>query len=103
MANSPAEVRGTRLALNSGVIAVGLAVSPTVSGFALTQFGWRSMFVVSLAIDVYKRQMMAFLLSLMHPPFLVLVPVVRHARSRFAVCVPPFFLLRRRCARTVPS
>ncbi|MFR4803360.1 MAG: hypothetical protein ACLT98_08590 [Eggerthellaceae bacterium] len=31
MANSPAEVRGTRLALNSGVIAVGLAVSPTVS------------------------------------------------------------------------
>ncbi|MFQ9179757.1 MAG: MFS transporter [Eggerthella lenta] len=51
MANSPAEVRGTRLALNSGVIAVGLAVSPTVSGFALTQFGWRSMFVVSLAMS----------------------------------------------------
>ena len=51
MANSPAEVRGTRLALNSGVIAVGLAVSPTVSGFALTQFGWRSMFAVSLAMS----------------------------------------------------
>ena len=42
MTNSPAAVRGTRLALNSGVIAVGLAISPTASGFALTQFGWRT-------------------------------------------------------------
>lgn len=52
MTNSPAAVRGTRLALNSGVIAVGLAISPTASGFALTQFGWRAMFVVSLAMFV---------------------------------------------------
>ena len=52
MTNSPAAVRGTRLALNSGVIAVGLAISPTASGFALTQFGWRAMFVVSLAMSV---------------------------------------------------
>lgn len=52
MTNSPAAVRDTRLALNSGVIAVGLAISPTASGFALTQFGWRAMFVVSLAMSV---------------------------------------------------
>lgn len=52
MTNSPAAVRGTRLALNSGVIAVGLAISPTASGFALTQFGWRAMFVVLLAMSV---------------------------------------------------
>ena len=52
MTTSPAAVRGTRLALNSGVIAVGLAISPTASGFALTQFGWRAMFVVSLAMSV---------------------------------------------------
>ena len=52
MTNSPAAVRGTRLALNSGVSAVGLAISPTASGFALTQFGWRAMFVVSLAMSV---------------------------------------------------
>ena len=52
MTNSPAAVRGTRLALNSGVIAVGLAISPTASGFALTQFGWRARFVVSLAMSV---------------------------------------------------
>ena len=52
MTNSPAAVRGTRLALNSGVIAVGLAISPTASGFALTQFGWRAMFIVSLAMSV---------------------------------------------------
>lgn len=52
MTNSPAAVCGTRLALNSGVIAVGLAISPTASGFALTQFGWRAMFVVSLAMSV---------------------------------------------------
>ena len=38
--------------MNSGVIAVGLAISPTASGFALTQFGWRAMFVVSLAMSV---------------------------------------------------
>ena len=52
MTNSPAAVRGTRLALNSGVIAVGLAISPTASGFALSLFGWRAMFVVSLAMSV---------------------------------------------------
>lgn len=52
MTNSPAAVRGTRLALNSGVIAVGLAISPTASGFVLTQFGWRAMFVVSLVMAV---------------------------------------------------
>lgn len=51
MTNSPVAVRGTRLALNSGVIAVGLAVSPTASGFMLTQFGWRTMFVVSLVMS----------------------------------------------------
>lgn len=52
MANSPVSVRGTHLALNSGVIAVGLAVSPSASGFALTLFGWRAMFAVSLALSV---------------------------------------------------
>ena len=54
MTNSPAAVRGTRLALNSGVIAVGLAISPTASGFALTQFGWRAMFVALLAVGFFR-------------------------------------------------
>ena len=54
MTNSPAAVRGTRLALNSGVIAVGLAISPTASGFALTQFGWRAMSVALLAVGFFR-------------------------------------------------
>lgn len=40
---------GVRLALNSGVIAVGLAVSPVISGLLLTYFGWRLMFAVPCA------------------------------------------------------
>ena len=54
MTNSPAAVRGTRLALNSGVIAVGLAISPTASGFALTQFGSLAMSVALLAVGFFR-------------------------------------------------
>ncbi|MEG1167513.1 MFS transporter [Gordonibacter sp.] len=46
MANSPKENLGTGLALNSGIIAIGLAVSPVVSGLALTYFGRAAMFAV---------------------------------------------------------
>lgn len=42
---SPPRLLGVRLALNSGVIAVGLAVSPLASGLVLTYFGWRAMFI----------------------------------------------------------
>lgn len=47
---SPKRLMGVRLALNSGAIAVGLAVAPVASGLVLTFFGWRAMFVVPLAI-----------------------------------------------------
>ncbi|BAK45748.1 MFS transporter [Eggerthella sp. YY7918] len=46
---SPQNLVGVRLALNSGAIAVGLAVSPVVSGLLLTYFGWRTMFIVPCA------------------------------------------------------
>ena len=52
MTNSPSGSRGTRLALNSGVIAVGLAVSPTASGLALTYFGWSALFVTPLVMSL---------------------------------------------------
>lgn len=50
MAHSPRSKLGTRLALNSGIIAVGLAASPTVSGLVLTCFGWSALFVVPLGL-----------------------------------------------------
>lgn len=43
---SPGRLLGVRLALNSGAIAVGLALGPVVSGLVLTYFGWRAMFAV---------------------------------------------------------
>lgn len=43
---SPKQLLGVRLALNSGAIAVGLALGPVVSGLVLTFLGWRAMFVV---------------------------------------------------------
>lgn len=49
---SPSRLLGVRLALNSGAIAVGLAVSPVVSGLVLTLFGWRAMFAVPCAMAV---------------------------------------------------
>lgn len=51
-AASPPQLLGVRLALNSGVIAVGLAVSPVVSGLVLTYFGWNGLFVVPFALAV---------------------------------------------------
>lgn len=50
MAHSPRGTLGTRLALNSGIVAVGLAVSPTVSGLVLTCFGWSALFAVPLGL-----------------------------------------------------
>lgn len=49
---SPQRLLGVRLALNSGVIAVGLAVSPVVSGLVLTYFGWRLMFAVPCVLSL---------------------------------------------------
>ncbi len=51
MQNSPPERRGARLALNSGVIAVGLSLSPVVSGALITYLGWRAMFCVPCALS----------------------------------------------------
>lgn len=50
MTNSAPERRGTHLAMNSGTVAVGLAVSPVVSGLVLTYFGWRAMFALPFAL-----------------------------------------------------
>lgn len=62
MTNSPRRTLGTRLALNSGVIAIGLAVSPTVSGLALTYFGWSALFIVPLALALALLVVGAFLI-----------------------------------------
>ena len=43
---------GVHLALNSGAIAVGLAVSPLVSGLVLTYVGWKALFAAPLALSV---------------------------------------------------
>lgn len=50
MDTSPPECLGVRLAVNSAVIATGLAVSPLVSGLVLTAVGWPLPFVVPLAL-----------------------------------------------------
>lgn len=50
MATSPKEKLGVRLAMNSGIIAFGLAICPVASGLLLTYFGWRVMFAVPLAL-----------------------------------------------------
>lgn len=60
---SPKRLLGVRLALNSGAIAVGLAVAPVVSGLVLTFFGWRAMFVVPCAL---AAALMAVGFSRMH-------------------------------------
>lgn len=52
MATTPRARLGTHLALNSAVIAVGLAVAPLGSGFVLTYFGWHSLFVVPLVLSI---------------------------------------------------
>ncbi|MEG0504614.1 MAG: MFS transporter, partial [Raoultibacter sp.] len=51
MATTPRARLGTHLALNSAVIAVGLAIAPLASGFALTYFGWHALFVVPLILS----------------------------------------------------
>lgn len=50
MTVSPKGRLGTNLAMNSGVIALGLAASPVVSGLMLTYFGRRVMFVVPFCL-----------------------------------------------------
>ena len=52
MTTSRKESLGTHLAMNSGIIALGLAISPVASGLALTYFGWRAMFALPLALAV---------------------------------------------------
>ena len=52
MANSDPARRGTHLALNSGTVAAGLAVSPVVSGLVLTGFGRHALFALPLALAV---------------------------------------------------
>lgn len=52
MTVSPKGRLGTNLAMNSGVIALGLAVSPVVSGLVLTYFGRHAMFVVPLGLAI---------------------------------------------------
>lgn len=52
MATSPPASLGTRLAVNSGIIAAGLAVSPLVSGLVLTVAGWPALFAVPLVLAV---------------------------------------------------
>lgn len=51
MAVSPKRDVGVHLALNSGAIAVGLAVSPLVSGLVLTYVGWEALFAAPLALS----------------------------------------------------
>ncbi|MFR1639702.1 MAG: MFS transporter, partial [Eggerthellaceae bacterium] len=63
MTNSPKGTLGSRLALNSAVIAVGLAASPTVSGLVLTCFGWGALFVVPLVLAL---ALLAFGFPLIH-------------------------------------
>ncbi|MEQ3361872.1 MFS transporter [Raoultibacter massiliensis] len=46
----PKESLGVHLAMNSGIIALGLAISPVASGFMLTYFGWRAMFFVPFVL-----------------------------------------------------
>ncbi|MEG0323506.1 MAG: MFS transporter [Raoultibacter sp.] len=48
MATTPRARLGTHLALNSAVIAVGLAIAPLATGFAITYIGWHAFFVVPL-------------------------------------------------------
>ena len=43
---------GVHLALNSGAIAVGLAVSPLVSGLVLTYVGWKALFAARRAVGL---------------------------------------------------
>lgn len=52
MATSPPASLGTRLAVNSGIIAAGLAISPLVSGLVLTVAGWPALFAVPLVLAV---------------------------------------------------
>ncbi len=50
MATSRKDRLGLHLAMNSGIIAFGLAICPVVSGLLLTYVGWRAMFAVPLAL-----------------------------------------------------
>lgn len=52
MTGSPQKSLGTHLALNSGIIAIGLAVSPVISGLIITYFDWRLMFVVPCVLSL---------------------------------------------------
>lgn len=62
MAVTPRARLGTNLALNSAVIAVGLAIAPLVSGFALTYFGWQALFVVPFVLSAVLLILGFFLL-----------------------------------------
>ncbi|MCI8468684.1 MAG: multidrug efflux MFS transporter [Eggerthellaceae bacterium] len=66
---SPADRKGTMLAVNSGVIGVGLAFAPLLAGAMLTYLGLRSLFLIPLVMsavllvlgffllhDVYRRE-----------------------------------------------
>ena len=52
MANSDPARRGTHLAMNSGTVAAGLAVSPVASGLVLTGLGRHALFALPLALAV---------------------------------------------------
>lgn len=52
MTGSPQKSLGTHLALNSGIIAIGLAVSPVISGLIITYLDWRLMFVVPCVLSL---------------------------------------------------
>lgn len=62
MTTSPHKQLGTRLALNSGIIALGSAFGPVVSGAVLTYFGWHGLFVAPFILTVTLLVVSFFLL-----------------------------------------
>ncbi|HEX5503443.1 MAG TPA: MFS transporter [Thermomicrobiales bacterium] len=48
----PAEERGRALGINGTVVATGFIVGPTIGGFLVSSFGWRSIFLVNVPIGV---------------------------------------------------
>lgn len=64
---SPANKKGTMLAINSGVIGVGLAFAPMLAGLMLTYFGLKSLFLIPAVLSVALLGLGFFFLHNIYP------------------------------------
>jgi DHA2 family lincomycin resistance protein-like MFS transporter len=67
LAISPADKKGTMLAINSGIIGVGLALAPMLAGLMLTYFGLRALFLIPAVLSVALLALGFFFLHDINP------------------------------------